>query len=213
MSIEPERVTQADFARRCGVSRKSVTKWKTEGRIVMAGDLVDVAASTEKLRRYRREGLPAGLRDPGARVAAPARRRAAPPAVATMTRAELQAAIEAADMAGPPRDWSDAAQVARMHAAARTLGLEAMQSPVRDDGHHGGWQLRDATTAPGASITDAIVAGYGYELEPFEVIEACRRLADEFADEYPGEVLTADPNGVAALALPHLKAHEHLGEG
>ena len=38
-------VTQAEFARLKGVSRKTVTGWKQQGRLVMAGDLVDVDAS------------------------------------------------------------------------------------------------------------------------------------------------------------------------
>ena len=41
----PELVTQAEHARRCGVSRKSVTIWKGEGKLKMVGALVDHAAS------------------------------------------------------------------------------------------------------------------------------------------------------------------------
>lgn len=41
--------TSADFARRQGVNRASVTRWAKDGRIVMAGDRVDVEASLAKL--------------------------------------------------------------------------------------------------------------------------------------------------------------------
>src|SRR5579859_6990272 len=49
MPVTAAQVTQADFARIHGVSRKTVTRWKSEGRIVMAGDLVDVEASNASL--------------------------------------------------------------------------------------------------------------------------------------------------------------------
>lgn len=47
-------VTQAAFARLKGVSRKTVTQWKGEGRIVMVDDLVDVKASQKKLEANTR---------------------------------------------------------------------------------------------------------------------------------------------------------------
>lgn len=46
----PGLVSQADFARAHGVSRKTVTKWKGQGRLVMDGELVDVAASERILK-------------------------------------------------------------------------------------------------------------------------------------------------------------------
>ncbi len=45
---------QTDFADRHGVSRKTVTKWKQDGRLVLQGDLVDVEASDARLRSHRR---------------------------------------------------------------------------------------------------------------------------------------------------------------
>ena len=38
-------VSQAEYARLRGVSKKTVTKWKQEGKLVLAGDGIDVAAS------------------------------------------------------------------------------------------------------------------------------------------------------------------------
>ena len=42
-------VSQAEFARMKGVSRKTVTQWKSEKRLVFAGKLIDVAASQAEL--------------------------------------------------------------------------------------------------------------------------------------------------------------------
>ena len=56
-------VSQAEFARMKGVSRKTVTEWKAEKRLVFAGKLVDVAASQASLLRYS-SGRSAGKRAP-----------------------------------------------------------------------------------------------------------------------------------------------------
>ena len=45
--------TQSDFARDHGVSRKTVTIWKSDGRLVMVGANVDVAASNLILQQAR----------------------------------------------------------------------------------------------------------------------------------------------------------------
>ena len=44
-------VSQAEFARQKKVSRKSVTRWKNEGRIIIVDDRVDVEATQAKLLR------------------------------------------------------------------------------------------------------------------------------------------------------------------
>ena len=51
-------IKQTEFAKRRGVSRMAVTKWKASGMLVMRGDLVDVEASDARLKKYRRDGLP-----------------------------------------------------------------------------------------------------------------------------------------------------------
>ncbi|CAJ0781875.1 hypothetical protein R8510_04931 [Ralstonia chuxiongensis] len=45
--------SQADFAKRHGVSRKTVTVWKERGWLVMQGSAVDVEKSNDLLKRYR----------------------------------------------------------------------------------------------------------------------------------------------------------------
>lgn len=49
MSILHNFMTQAEFARDQNVSRKTVSVWKREGRLVMDGNRVNVAASVERL--------------------------------------------------------------------------------------------------------------------------------------------------------------------
>lgn len=45
-------VSQASFAEIVGVSRKSVSVWKKEGRVIMVGKLVDVEASRIALQKF-----------------------------------------------------------------------------------------------------------------------------------------------------------------
>ena len=57
------QVTQADLARLYGVSRKTVTKWKAEGRLVLSGEFVDLEETRARLaqsatRRTKRVTLP-----------------------------------------------------------------------------------------------------------------------------------------------------------
>ncbi len=50
-------VSQADYARLRGVSRKTVSQWKSQDRLVLRDGGVDVEATDELLARYRRGGL------------------------------------------------------------------------------------------------------------------------------------------------------------
>lgn len=47
-------MNQAEFARRHGVSRKTVTQWKERGWLVMNGREIDVDASEAMLEKYRK---------------------------------------------------------------------------------------------------------------------------------------------------------------
>jgi hypothetical protein len=49
--------TQAEFARLQGVSRKTVSEWKTQGYIRMVGDRVDIEASNRTLSSVGRSRL------------------------------------------------------------------------------------------------------------------------------------------------------------
>ena len=48
------QVSQAEFSRQMGVSRKTVTQWKNDGRIAITEGKVDVERSHELLRHYSR---------------------------------------------------------------------------------------------------------------------------------------------------------------
>ncbi|GKV88194.1 MULTISPECIES: hypothetical protein [Pectobacterium] len=47
-------MNQSDFARLHGVSRKTVTMWKSRGWLIMSGDDIDVDASNAQLEKYRK---------------------------------------------------------------------------------------------------------------------------------------------------------------
>lgn len=58
-------MNQSDFAKLHGVSRKTVTSWKARGWLVLAGDDIDVEASSANIERFRKtvtrpEKKPAG---------------------------------------------------------------------------------------------------------------------------------------------------------
>jgi hypothetical protein len=65
----------AEFARLMKVSRKSVSVWKNDDRLVMIDDRVDVAASRAKLEKYSSSGSKAYS---GARGMAPQSNEATP---------------------------------------------------------------------------------------------------------------------------------------
>jgi hypothetical protein len=50
-------VSQAEYARHRGVSKKTVTQWKQGGKLVLADGGVDVEASDAYLKKYRTAGL------------------------------------------------------------------------------------------------------------------------------------------------------------
>ncbi|WP_417026874.1 MULTISPECIES: hypothetical protein [Citrobacter] len=47
-------MNQSDFARLHGVSRKTVTMWKSRGWLIMSDDDIDVEASNAQLEKYRK---------------------------------------------------------------------------------------------------------------------------------------------------------------
>jgi hypothetical protein len=66
------QVTLAEFSRLKSVSRKTVSEWKSEGRIVIVDGKVDVEASQKKLLRnsgHRAKGRRAAVTPPTARAA------------------------------------------------------------------------------------------------------------------------------------------------
>ncbi|MBN3813658.1 hypothetical protein [Paraburkholderia sp. Ac-20347] len=82
-------MTRAQYARRIGKSRATITEWAQTGRIVMHGDFVDVAASDAKLRTYRSGGMPKVVNS------APSVKRGRPTAAAAKARADAPPPVPA----------------------------------------------------------------------------------------------------------------------
>lgn len=153
-------ITKAEYARRAGVSRASVTQWANAGRIVLQGDLVNVEESDAMLEKYRRGGLPKIKQD--VKQTGPV----------SLTYREIGERLAALDWQ-QPQQWDDDSQARRARQAAKCVGLELVESARRDDAHFGGWRL----TVPGAGDTpdlEQIAAGFGFELGLFDVLEVCR---------------------------------------
>jgi hypothetical protein len=203
---EAGQVTQAEFARLCSVSRKTVTKWKQRDLLVMAGELVDVAASRALLARYRRDGEPeplaAAVSTPG--KAAAAKRTAGRPGTTPvkMTVAEVIERLQRLDWQSEP-DWSDVARLDRARQAARCVGWHVFQSELGPPVHWGGLQLRENDRAEVRECD--IVDGYGYELDASAVILQCREWVSELFDR-TGEPLLElhDEVQVVPALLPAL---------
>jgi hypothetical protein len=54
-------VNQSEFAKLCGVSRKTVTVWKSRDWLTFVGESVDVESSLATLKKYRRDGVSAAV--------------------------------------------------------------------------------------------------------------------------------------------------------
>ena len=209
-----ELITQAEHARRCSVSRKSVTIWKDRGQLVMVGNLVDFEASY-KGERWHASTKKVFAEDAGQdapRAAAAARgRRADPAAPVTLSRGELVRGLRALDWT-QAFDWSQVAMRARALAAAEAVGLQAAESPIEDDGHWGGFQLRDVALMQqhGGVCFDAIAAGYGFELDEGDVLFESRHRLDHPDDGSADmdEPITIRLDQLPLLAYPFGPVHQ-----
>lgn len=94
-------VSQAEFGRLMGVSRKTITEWKSKGRIVMIGDHVDREASLGKLAdagNVRAKAVTSGERS----VVTP-RRKTVTPLPSVVTSPPPAGNTEGNNPAPPPR--------------------------------------------------------------------------------------------------------------
>lgn len=190
----------AEYARRFDMSKPTVSEWKRTGLIVMQGDRVDVDASDAKLRMYRAGGLPAIVNPlPTARRGRPPAKRAGGIDLNCIEPIELRTddirhALLTLD--GTQQfDWSEAGECERARQAALCVGYVAVESPLRDDGHWGWFQIRD-----GGSVVD----GYGYELAPPAVVRVCREQVAG-AEWEPDEMVTVIPALLHLLARPFMQ--------
>lgn len=108
-------------------------------------------------------------------------------------------------------DWSDRAIRARVVSAAIAVGLEAVESPQKDDGHWGGWQLRNPVlqSRQRGLCFDAVVCGFGFELGEEEVLTECRfRLYHEAETQREmDEMVTVRIDLLHLLAYPFGPTH------
>jgi hypothetical protein len=225
-TTKPARyLSQADFARVCNVSRKSVTKWKQAGLIVMTTIGVDVVATLGNLRQLRRTAAPASLEryvrgeaeEPGASASPPSGMLQAPVAKARgqsrsnstpIRRRVLVERLQSLDWQRPACDVeSGEAMAMRVLAAARAVGLEAVRADgEEDDGHWGGWQLRDLELLDrhGEVCLETIRAGFGFELDDFQALQECREVLDhpEHGQADADDVLDVALDTLPLLAYP-----------
>jgi hypothetical protein len=192
-------ITLAEYARRINKSRATVTQWKKAGRIVMRGDRVDVEASDAKLDTYRSGGMPKVVNSaPTVKRGRPSTRRAGDIDLGLTEPIELRAAdIQRTLVALDGKqefDWSDSGLRERARQAAQCVGFIAAESPLRDDGHWGGFQFRGR---------DYVMDGFGFELTPWEVLRQCREHAADTQEPCSGDdLITVIPALLPLLALP-----------
>ncbi len=193
-------LTQAEYARRCGVSRQAVGQWKGNGRLVLQGSQVDAEASDAALKHYRRNAMPTSLTDGGpvkrGRMDAnvPVQLDTVP---VRLPCAEVLRRLTALDWT-PAFAWTDTAQDQRARLAAICVGLTACSSPVIDDGHWGGYQLRYTSDAADALNRDDIAAGFGFECDAWDLLVRCWAELEPVGE---GDEVTV------RLDLLHLLAH------
>jgi hypothetical protein len=180
-------IKKSEYARRHNVSRAAVGKWALQGRIMLVNDLVDVEAS---------DALLASVRNPVTAIRAQLRANAAV-GVVSMTPQNLIQKIAALDWSFK-HDWSEPGVHARAQQAALCIGWEAITSERRDDGHHGGYQIREA----GKSGPGFVIDGYGFELSATEVISLCRAEIEPDEDDNNFKI-EVHADLLSALALPH----------
>jgi len=204
-------MSKSKYAEYHGVSRQAVYDWEARGLLVLEGNKINVEASDARLQRYRAGGAPAVKRS--AQNVNQQEQGYSPAGASvnhqpvSLTVREVIAQLEALDWKHS-FDWSKIAEDERARQAAKCVGWEAVQSEQRDDGHWGGFQLRDAERISHHGLDeDAIIAGYGFELLPFDVLKECRywlTVLEEDGDLVQGmdDTVTVIPALLPLLAHP-----------
>jgi hypothetical protein len=203
-------VSQAVFARMCKTTPKTVTKWKQEERLVMQGLLVDVEATEELMKRYRRKGSPIVLSATEVSKKGNARNKGSNndgvthlqgnDQIVTLSCTEILERLQLLDWT-KEFDWSSEAVLQRARDAAKCIGWEAVESDTRDDGHWGGFQLRiTKCVIDNVLKAGAIPAGHGYELSSIEVLYKVREEIE--ADFDLSDTMEVDLTLLPLLAHP-----------
>lgn len=173
-------MSQAQYARRIGVSRAAISQWKRRGTLILGGsggEEVDVEATDANLKRFRRDGLPpVDLYPEPVKRGRPSTKQGElnNNEPVRLTCAEVMERLGRRDWA-QTFDWDDAAQHRRAVMAARCVGWEAIWSDAQEGRPWAGFQLRIPSYIETHGLTlDAVPAGHGFELDAWEVIKICR---------------------------------------
>jgi hypothetical protein len=176
----------------------------------MQGLKVDVEATDARMKRTRRNGSPIVL---SPEEAATSGNRAGNKSdvtgnkgndqIVTLSWPEVIQRLRALDWS-QRFEWTSDAQAKRARDAAQSLGYDALQSGLRDDGHWGGFQVRDTEWVRAYGFSEnAIVAGYGFELTADEVLSWLREDLEFYeGSDDPSELLTVNLALLPLLARP-----------
>ncbi len=214
--MNQQTMTMAEFGRLCGVTKQAVAKWVRRGVAKLADNHeIHLALTFEAMRHFRRDGVPLPFAALMGEVseAVPDRAPGRAPATGTLSshrRDELVAQLRAFDWQRPFDSSQD--MHARVLDAAAAVGLEAVTSDLMDDGHWGGYQLRDigAMDHCGGLSFDAITAGHGFDLDAFEALRECREriLHPDDGPGDQGDIFVIDLALLPALAYPFGPLHK-----
>lgn len=206
-------VSQAIFARMCKTTPKTVTKWKQAGSLVLQGLQVDVEATDELMKRYRRKGSPIILAAEEVRVVGDEKgnnRKKSNDSRVTLKKGNSQiVTLSCVEIVKRLRsldwtqnfEWMPEAELQRAAHAAKCIGWEVAQSSLRDDGHWGGLQLRITEYVTRHGLTESTIpAGHGYNLSPAEVLYAVREEIEALLG--PADTMTVDLALLPLLARP-----------
>jgi transposase-like protein len=179
--MEHELITQAELARRHGVSKMAVTKWRQRGWISLTGGLVDAGEAARSLQQHRKPTQ-----------ARPVARRIDPRAhqPVQLARAAVLALLEALDVRCTPADCGPV----RVEQGAQAVGMRATLNPST-----GCFQL--------ALPDGEVVAGGGFTLDGPAALEACRLAIASPLHRSEVEV-TVRLDLLPALARPFGPAHK-----
>ena len=218
-----QTMPKAEFSRLCGVSKTAVAKWIQKGVACIAeNDEVHLAVTAERMRSFRRSGLPPAFEalmrgEPGAASAVPHAQSERHPAARRQRgtehrRADLVARLRVLDWSVPFSEGDDIRQ--RLLRAAEVAGFQVAESDFEDDGHWGGYQLRSLALLDrfGCLERDAVVAGFGFELDAFEALQECREaiLPPDLGPGDDDDLFVIDLELLPALAYPFGPTHRPL---
>lgn len=218
-------MSQADYARRHGVSRKTVTKWKESELIVLTEEGVDVEESDERLRKYRDRHDGRAQRGAAKIVTQGVTQQERPQGngrkgngatgcLVELPISEICRRLRELDWKQPaPSSAARGRERARL--AAQCLGLQAAESDLDDDGHWGGFQLRDPKWwgKSGTYADQQVVAGFGFELSPLQVLKICRDAVMPLDEDDHDRLYAVDPALLPLLAHPHWEGERQRRHG